>query len=513
MRLKRVLFAGVAGLTLALAGCDGSVKWPGFEKRSDERDHIPPPPTVPDETPVPVIETPDPIVDDTPASETVPAPDTPDIISPPTPLPEDSQTDIDAEIDLERPTENEQGIEEEVGDDVADGETEDSGAEDETLEDEASDEVEDTGTVTEDETAAEEINNEAEDTEKAIEDEAPAEETGDDVEDTEAATEDETPEEETGEDVENTELGSSNNEVVGGADEAEISNEENEGEAEEVADTAPTPVPTPVEPDADDVPAEPTFAYHAPGDLIPGSGLGAPDQTVFAPDMIFPIQKAGAFAQSQVFRPGGFRYDGTLPGDECIAENYEYPWRDNFCERGRKATLVSPYCPAGSGVHQGQDIRVGDGPTCESMRRRYRTNTQSITDYKVVAAEDGVISNISTYLVSVRAGPRTYRYLHLNMRALQVSVGDEVKAGQLLGYVSKDFAFRADGSRVPTTFHLHFEIRINTENGSVFAPPYSSLVQAYARREGGPGEQIERTISIASDVSENTSVEVFEFSE
>ena len=260
-------------------------------------------------------------------------------------------------------------------------------------------------------------------------------------------------------------------------------------------------------------PAEPTFAYHAPGDLIPGSGLGSPDQTVYAPDMVFPIQTARTFPQSQVFRPGGFRYDGDLPGDECIPQNYEYPWRDNFCERGRSSSFKTPHCPAGSGIHLGQDIRVGDGRTCESMRRRYRTNTQSITDYKVVAAEDGVISNISTYTVTLRAGPRTYRYLHLNMRALQVSIGDEVAAGQLLGYVSKDFGFSSNGNRRPTTFHLHFEIRVNTDNGSIFVPPYTSLVESYARREGGPGEEIERVLAVASDAALNTSKEVFEFSE
>lgn len=258
---------------------------------------------------------------------------------------------------------------------------------------------------------------------------------------------------------------------------------------------------------------EPAFSYHAPGNLTPGSGQGSPDETVYAPDMVFPIETARAFPQSMVFFPGGFRYAGDLPGDECIPENYEYPWRDNFCERGRSSSFKSASCPAGSGVHLGQDIRVGDGPTCQSMRRRYRTDTQSITDYKVVAAEEGMISNISSYTVTLRAGPRTYRYLHMNMRALQVSVGDRVKAGQLLGYVSKDFGFDSAGKRRPTTFHLHFELRINTEQGSPFVPPYTSLVEAYARREGAPGERIERTLSIASDALRYDPNEVFEFSE
>lgn len=272
----------------------------------------------------------------------------------------------------------------------------------------------------------------------------------------------------------------------------------------DTADTSETLPPAPV---------APAFSYHPPGALTPGSGQGSPDETVYAPDMVFPILEARAFPQSMVFQPGGFRYSGDLPGDECIPENYEYPWRDNFCERGRPSSFKSPLCPAGSGVHLGQDIRVGDGATCQSMRSRYRTNTQSITDYKVVAAEDGIISNISSYTVSLRAGPRTYRYLHMNMRALQVSVGDAVSAGQHLGYVSKDFGFDSNGNRRPTTFHLHFVLKVNTAEGSIFVPPYTSLIESYARREGAPGERLERPVAIASDTTDYDPAEVFEFIE
>ena len=273
-------------------------------------------------------------------------------------------------------------------------------------------------------------------------------------------------------------------------------------------ETPPAPTPSPLP-----QPVAPAFSYHAPGDLISGSGQGSPDKTVYAPDMVFPIKAARAFPQSMVFLPGGFRYEGDLPGDECIPENYEYPWRDNFCERGRKLSFKSAACPAGSGVHLGQDIRVGDGPTCQAMRSTYRNNTQAITNYKVVAAEDGVISNISSYTVTLRAGPRTYRYLHMNMRALQVSIGDTVSAGQHLGYVSKDFGFYENGNRRPTTFHLHFTLKINTDDGAIFVPPYTSLIASYARREAAPGREIERNIAIASDTLSYDPDEVFELSE
>lgn len=452
MRLRSIFIAAASGLMLTLAGCD-SVAIPGFDKRPSDREDLPPPPNTPiDDTPVTLPVAPDP----------TPTPDPINTTPTETPAPEDTD-------ELEDPAPDESTPETpDVADDNSDDETE--------LTESDPTETGPTGTEPAEDIIPEGSEEDIEQSDDVVEDAASTDEATSD--------EDNLPAEDTST-----------------VEETENVDEATEAGKSETTETLPV------------APVEPTFAYHAPGDLIPGSGLGAPDKTVFAPDMVFPIQTARTFPHSQVFRPGGFRYSGDLPGDECIPENYEYPWRDNFCERGRRATFVTPYCPAGSGIHQGQDIRVGDGATCESMRRRYRTNTQSITDYKVVAAEDGVISNISTYLVSVRAGPRTYRYLHLNMRALQVSVGDEVKAGQLLGYVSKDFGFNEDGTRRPTTFHLHFEIKINTENGTVFVPPYTSLVEAYARREGGPGEELERALAIASDVSQNTSKEVFEFSE
>ncbi|MEM9669374.1 MAG: M23 family metallopeptidase [Pseudomonadota bacterium] len=247
----------------------------------------------------------------------------------------------------------------------------------------------------------------------------------------------------------------------------------------------PAPPPPPPPPEIT-TPVAPAFSFHAPGSLLSGSGRGSPDETVFAPDMVFPIKDAPAYPQSQVFNFGG----GIGGGDECDARNYEYPWRDNFCE-SRSRNNSTPSCPVPR-VHLGQDIRVGDAAGCNAMRNQYRTNPASIARYKVVAAEDGVISNIGRYTVSVRAGPRIYRYLHMNMRALQVSLGDTVTAGQHIGYVSKDFG------GTPTTFHLHFEIKQNTPDGGwEFVPPYTSLVESYARRENAPGERIIENVAVA----------------
>lgn len=232
---------------------------------------------------------------------------------------------------------------------------------------------------------------------------------------------------------------------------------------------------------------EPTivFSYFTPGHLIPGSGTGANDrETVFSPEMRFPIKSDPAYLQSQVWSFGG----GVKGGDQCDPRNYEYPWRDNFCET-RSANRNSPYCPVAR-IHQGQDIRVGTAEGCNQMRR---TAAADRAMYDVVAVEDGVIQSIGTYTVTLRAGPRIYKYMHMNMRALQVSEGDTVTKGQKLGYVSNDFG------GTPTTFHLHFEMLQNTaESGWVHVPPYTSLEAAYERRENGIGEKVEPNVAVAS---------------
>ncbi|MEQ9315891.1 MAG: peptidoglycan DD-metalloendopeptidase family protein [Henriciella sp.] len=255
-----------------------------------------------------------------------------------------------------------------------------------------------------------------------------------------------------------------------------------ETDAPDADSVDPTPVTDPVEPDPEPVVV---FSYVEPGHLLPGSGSGTLEtDAVFAPDMRFPIKSAPAYLQSQVWTFGG----GIGGGDQCDPRNYEYPWRDNFCET-RSSNRNSPYCPV-SKIHQGQDIRVGTAEGCNQLRR---TAAADRTLYEVVAAEDGIIQSIGTYTVSLRSGPRVYKYMHMNMRALQVSSGDTVTKGQTLGYVSNDFG------GTPTTFHLHFELLQNTaEGGWVHVPPYTSLVEAYEERESGIGEKMEATIGVAS---------------
>jgi murein DD-endopeptidase MepM/ murein hydrolase activator NlpD len=219
------------------------------------------------------------------------------------------------------------------------------------------------------------------------------------------------------------------------------------------AQTAPaTPAPAP---------AEDPF-YTPIGDLHGSGAKGYTEASQFAPGIRFPLKEPKAFANSQVYGHGGASGPG---GGQCDTANYQYPWHDNFCEtRG----YDTPICPAGVG-HQGQDIRP---------------NSCTKAKYVAVAAEDGTITQLGSYTVYLTAKDgRLFRYLHLQMNALKVKLGDSVQRGDPIGLVSNNFG------KTATTIHLHFEIKEPvTEKGAslfTFVPPYSSLVDAYQRLLAG----------------------------
>jgi hypothetical protein len=242
----------------------------------------------------------------------------------------------------------------------------------------------------------------------------------------------------------------------------------------------PEPQPEPVEPEpVVPLPVDPeeaAFIYYPAGNLEPGSGEGIADRTIYAPNLTYPVQGMESFINSQVYRPGG----SAIGGDQCDESNYAYPWRDNFCET-RSSDRKTLNCPRDR-VHQGQDIRGGDKALCLQLRSLPPSQRTLIP---VVAAEDGMISYIGRFTVNLRAGEKIYRYMHLNMRALQVEYGQEVKAGDKIGYLSNDFG------GAPTTFHLHFEMKQNIDGlGWTWVNPYQSLVEAYEEYRDGPGAQV-----------------------
>jgi murein DD-endopeptidase MepM/ murein hydrolase activator NlpD len=215
--------------------------------------------------------------------------------------------------------------------------------------------------------------------------------------------------------------------------------------------------------------ADPDASYCAAGHLVPGSGTGATETTDWAPDMRFPIDRAPAFANSQVWGVGG---TSGSHGGQSDPRNYSYPWHDDFCEARGYATVM---CPTGRG-HQGQDIRPA--ACCDAAGHLLQDT------FVVDAVEDGQITSIGTYTVYLTGeSGRLYRYLHMDMKHLMVHDGDRVTRGQHIGYVSNYF-----GNSV-TTFHLHFEIKapVSADGRTVYTwvSPYPSLVTSYAKLLGG----------------------------
>ncbi len=245
--------------------------------------------------------------------------------------------------------------------------------------------------------------------------------------------------------------------------------------ADDPVDDAPPPEDDePAEPDEpDETPADITdetgavFSYLPVGDLLPESGPGFADDTVYR-DILFPT--AGrAYLNSQVYRYGGY-YGSVngMEGGQCEPQNYEYPWQDTFCE---KRSRDQDLCPGGG--HEGLDIRPAD---CTKNA------------HVAVAVEDARVVDLRRHWVTLQTDDGTlYNYLHLNMGALDVALGDYVSKGDPIGVVSNDF-YKSDGTSVPTTIHLHFEMYENYVAGGGDDPlftkvnPYLTLVAAYDRK-------------------------------
>ena len=209
------------------------------------------------------------------------------------------------------------------------------------------------------------------------------------------------------------------------------------------------------------------FSYLPVGDLLPESGPGFVDETVYRPDLRFPTEEP-VYLNSQVYRHGGGQADlNGMTGGQCDTTNYDYPWQDTFCEkRSREQDL----CPGGG--HEGLDIRP-------------HTCTKDV--HWAVAVEDARVIDIQRHWVTLQTADGTiYNYLHLNMSDLSVELGDEVSKGDRIGRISNDF-FKSDGTSVATTTHLHFEMYENyvadAEDDPLFTKvnPYMTLVSAYDR--------------------------------
>jgi murein DD-endopeptidase MepM/ murein hydrolase activator NlpD len=252
----------------------------------------------------------------------------------------------------------------------------------------------------------------------------------------------------------------------------------------------------------------PDFTFHSPGDLIENSGWskfpGRADYHVYSPGMRFPIANAPGYVISQSFMPWGDCYrKGTvgrmgrkdapyrcrinskpLVFNESAPQNFNYPWRDNFCEN--RDYLVGQ-CPGGYG-HQGQDIRPSN-----CVLQNGQADRCLPYQHTVAAVHDGVIrrsaGNIGAYIVVNTADERLrFRYLHMNPKMMDADGllnGQKVSAGEIIGKVAT-WGDYENG----TSYHINFNIQVFTKAGWVWVNPYTTLVAAYERLIGGRGTEI-----------------------
>jgi hypothetical protein len=249
------------------------------------------------------------------------------------------------------------------------------------------------------------------------------------------------------------------------------------------------------------------FTYYPPGDLIPNSGWhkmpGRADYHVYA-RLRFPIANPTAYVKSQSFMPWGDCYrtghrgklgrkgrqysckvnDRPLVFDESAAENFSYPWRDNFCET--RDFLVGQ-CPGGYG-HQGQDIRPANCVLADANADRCLPYQHTIA-----AAHDGMLwrtlGYLGLYIVWNTADEHVrVRYLHMNPKMMDADglvSGRLVSEGEILGKV----ATWGDYER-GTSYHLHFNVQVFTREGWIWVNPYETLVASYERLIGARGREL-----------------------
>ena len=259
------------------------------------------------------------------------------------------------------------------------------------------------------------------------------------------------------------------------------------------------------------------FTYYPPGSLIPRTGLkpdlpGDADTTVYA-KLRFPMKDAPAFANSQSFnnwgdcdftgrsprrvRAKGASYECKVNGralifDEGGGGNYQYPWRDNFCEHRR---FPVGQCPGGEG-HQGQDIRP-------SFCKKFNDGADRCEPYQqeIVAAHDGMVLRarkqeaVFLFVNSPDAHLRL-RYIHMSPKRLDadgIVNGKRFAEGETIGQVGNYNDYERG-----TTYHLHFDMQAPTEFGYVFVNPYMTLVSAYERLLGARGTEIKEVAQPAA---------------
>lgn len=101
--------------------------------------------------------------------------------------------------------------------------------------------------------------------------------------------------------------------------------------------------------------------------------------------------------------------------------------------------------------------------------------------YEVISATDGVVErlgwlNQGGYRVGIRAPHGAYfYYAHLDSYADGLEVGDNISAGDFLGFMG-DSGYGEEGTKGMFPVHLHFGIYEDTEIGELSVNPYGILL-------------------------------------
>lgn len=123
----------------------------------------------------------------------------------------------------------------------------------------------------------------------------------------------------------------------------------------------------------------------------------------------------------------------------------------------------------GNRVHEGCDLMAS-----ENVRGHY----------PIVSISDGVVEQLGWlklggYRIGIRSpGGVYFYYAHLSDYASELTIGDSVKAGELLGFMGDTGYSEIEGTTGNFPVHLHLGIYLNDENGDEKAyNPYPFLLE------------------------------------
>lgn len=103
--------------------------------------------------------------------------------------------------------------------------------------------------------------------------------------------------------------------------------------------------------------------------------------------------------------------------------------------------------------------------------------------YPIVSVSDGVVEKIGWltqggYRIGVRSSNSAYYYYaHLYDYAKDFTPGDQVRAGELLGFMGDSGYSEVEGTVGNFDVHLHFGIYLNDENGTEFSVNSYSILK------------------------------------